>query len=99
MQDNEENFNNQELLKINFYDSDEPLVLNNVSYSLDNNNKIPDKLLLNIQKITSFNVNPNYYITISKKDNYEQVYKGEYIVQSLNPFLGVTAINIYQNSN
>jgi len=99
MQDYEENFNNQELLKINFYDSDKPLILNNISYSLDDNNKIPDTLLLNIQKITSFDINPNYYITISNKDNYERVYKGEYIVQSLNPFLGVTAINIYQNSD
>ncbi len=93
MENYEENFSDENLLTIKFYDN-EPLILNESSYKLNGDNKIPDKLLKNISKITSFHINPNYYITISNNENNEKLYRGEFIVQSINPFINVTSINI-----
>jgi hypothetical protein len=91
MENYEENFTDENLLTINFYDSDS-LILNEESYKLEGDNKIPDILLQNLSKITSFKINPNYFITINNI-----VHRGEFIVQTKNPFIGVTSINIYKN--
>ena len=96
MENYEETFIDENLLTINFYDKDS-LVLNEESYKLDGKNKIPDMLLKNISDITSFKINPNYYITMSNNGSQEQVYRGEFIIQTKNPFNGVTSINIHKN--
>lgn len=96
MENYEENFNDENLLTINFYDRDS-LVLNEKSYKLDKENKIPDILLKNVSKITSFKINPEYYITMSNNGSQEQVFRGEFIIQTKNPFINVTSINIFKN--
>jgi hypothetical protein len=96
MENYEENFIDENLLTINFYDKDS-IILNEESYKLDGKNKIPDMLLKNISKMTSFKINPNYFITISNNGSQEQVYRGEFVIQTKNPFTGVTSINIFKN--
>jgi len=97
MKNYEENFIDENLLTINFYDNEEPLLLNEESYTLNGPNKIPEQLLKNIYKITSFKINPNYYITVSNNGNEPRVYRGEFIIQSINPLIGITSINIMKN--
>ena len=99
MKDYEETFINENLVTINFYNSDEPLILNEGLYTLEDNNKIPDRLLSNISNISSLNINSKYFITITNNNNAEKVYRGDIIIQSNNPFIGVTSINIIPNNN
>jgi len=100
MKEYEETFINENLVTINFYNSDEPLILNEGLYTLeDNNNKIPERLLSNISNISSLNINSKYFITITNNTNAEKLYRGDIVIQSNNPFLGVTSINIIPNNN
>jgi hypothetical protein len=94
--DCQESFNDEDALKITLNNNEE-IILEEGIYELDGENKIPKKLLNNINKINSFEVNKKYLAIITNK-NSKQVYRGKKFIQSYNIFDEVSRIEIIKNN-
>jgi hypothetical protein len=98
MENYEENFTDDDGPVIINLNNDDIIVLQEGIYELNGKNKIPEKLLDNINNIISFSVNDNFNFFISKKGNNPQNFKGKRFIQTINYFDGVSKIEITKNN-
>jgi len=96
-----ESFSNIEPLKINFNNIDS-IILSEGKYS-DNIEKggllLPAIIKNNVNHITSFDIDSNYYAMIAINHSEPRIYRGSYIIQNYNLFKYVTKIQIYKNTD
>jgi len=92
-----ENFIGEQPFKIVFDDISEPLILNEGTYSLNGDLKIPSIILKKVNNIVSFSIDSNYYALISLNNASPNIYRGEQLIQNVNIFKNVTSIQIKKN--
>jgi len=92
-----ETFIDEQPFKIVFDDISDPLILNEGTYSLNGDSKIPSIIFKKLNNIVSFDIAPNYYALISLNNTPPNVYRGEHAVQNVNIFKNVTSIQILKN--
>jgi hypothetical protein len=98
MENYEENFTDDNGPVKIFLNDDNIIVLQEGIYELNGKNKIPYKLLDNINNINYFEVNDNFNFFISKKGSNPQNFKGKRYIQTINYFDGVSKIEITKNN-
>jgi len=92
-----EYFKEQNIFKINFND-EEPLILDEGVYSLEGSQKLPIRITNDFDKITSFEIDDNYNVLITKVGAYPVNYQGTFIVQDINPLENVEKIEIQKTA-
>jgi hypothetical protein len=92
-----EYFKAQNIFKINFND-EEPLILDEGVYSLKGSQKLPIRITNDFDKITSFEIDDNYNVLITKVGAYPVNYQGKFIVQDINPLENIEKIEIQKTA-